>query len=260
MVEVRLREKKTGVKGKRAKWTLGLVIFVTVFPSVFALYLHFSQTQPTYKCADLPRAVIIDGIALTKPNPQFIQSVNETLRKAGLDVDVYQGKEVTINLLRNIGGYSLVILRMHSAIDKFGFLYVFSAEKYNETGYSNLRAYGAVKEAITFENQSYFALRADLLGYMSEKGVNGSTIILMGCNGTNSQYAINKLFKKGVKAIIAWNGYVDLGYSDNITLNLLKDIYEDNMSFQKAVEKIMNEYGSDPKWKSRIKYLTQTNQ
>ncbi|MEM2849117.1 MAG: hypothetical protein QXI36_02435, partial [Candidatus Bathyarchaeia archaeon] len=84
-----------------------------------------------------------------------------------------------------------------------------------------------------------------------------STIIMMGCNGTNSLYTIIKLFERDVKNIIAWDGYVDLSYSDKITLSLLKAVYEDRMDFPKAVEKVMDEYGADPLWKSRLKCLTQ---
>jgi hypothetical protein len=43
-------------------------------------------------------------------------------------------------------------------------------------------------------------------------GLNGSTIILMGCNRTGSKHALNRLLERGVKAIIAWNDYVDLEY------------------------------------------------
>ncbi|RLI10102.1 hypothetical protein DRO25_03675, partial [Candidatus Bathyarchaeota archaeon] len=110
--------------------------------------------------------------------------------------------------------------------------------------------------AYTFdENEGpYFALRADLLG---DKGsLSGSVIILMGCNGTNSKHATNKLFERGVKAIVAWNGYVDLEYSDNIILNLLKDVYRHGLGFQKAAEKLMSEHGPDPMWKSKLEYLT----
>jgi len=254
-----LKKKKKLARKRKIEWIIALqVVLIIVFLLILTKYFHGSSPQPGYS-VNPSRAVIIDGVALTKPNPQFIQSVKEILSQAGLKVNVYQGKEVTINLLRKIRGYGLIILRVHSAIDKFGFLYIFSAEKYNETGYSNQRICGAVREGITFENESYFALRADLLGYMNKESLNGSTIILMGCNGTNSQYAINKFFKRGVKAIIAWNGYVDLEYSDNITINLLKAVYEDKMNFQKAVERIMNEYGLDPEWKSKLECLIQTN-
>ncbi|MEM2696314.1 MAG: hypothetical protein QXU09_05190, partial [Thermoproteota archaeon] len=87
-------------------------------------------------------------------------------------------------------------------------------------------------------------------------GLNGSIIILMGCNGTNSEHAINRLFERGVKAIIAWDGYVDLDYTDRITLKLIEAVYKMGLGFEEAVKRIMDEYGPDPTYKSKFKYLT----
>jgi len=136
----------------------------------------------------------------------------------------YARKNVTIDLLRRIGGYGLLILRLHSAIDpRYGFLYLFSAERFNEAEYETRfgeeSVSGAVRQGITFEGEEYFTLRADLLGYMKQGGLNGSTIILMGCNGTNSDHAI------------------------------------EGLSFKEAVEKIMDEYSADPIYKSKLEYL-----
>ncbi len=251
-----MTKKKSAIK-RKIKWILALQsVFIAVLLLILAPYFHGPQSQPSYG-VNPSKAVIIDGIALTKPNPKFIQGAKEILSQAGLKVDVYQGEKVTIELLRKIGGYELIILRVHSAIHKrYGFLYLFSAEKYSVYRYIPEQIQGAVKEAYTFnENEGpYFALRADLLG---DKGsLSGSIVILMGCNGTNSKHAANKLFEKGVNAIIAWNGYVDLEYSDNIILNLLRAVYEHGLSFKKAVGKLMNGYGPDPMWKSRLECLT----
>lgn len=251
------RKKKKSAKKRKIKWALALqVASMAVLLLVLASYFHGPQPLSDHG-VNLLKAVIIDGIALTQPNPKFIQGVKETLSQAGLEVDVYQGENVTIKLLRNISGYGLIILRVHSAIyERYGFLYLFSAEKYSSSRYIPEQFQSAVKEAYTFdENEGpYFALRADLLG---DKGsLSGSVIILMGCNGTNSKYATNKLFERGVKAIVAWNGYVDLEYSDNIILNLLKDVYRHGLGFQKAAEKLMSEHGPDPMWESKLEYLT----
>lgn len=213
---------------------------------------------------DESKAVLVDGIAFTDPNPKFTRSVKEILSKANITLDIYDGEEVTINLLRKIGGYGLIILRLHSAIDERSrLLYIFSAEKFDSEEYE-LR-YGensleyklrAVRKGITFRNESYFALRADLLGDLSDKGLNGSIVILMGCNGTNSQQIISNLFRRGVKAVIAWDGYVDLNHTDEITVELLKAVYEEHMDFCEAVEKVMDDGGADPLWKSKLECLT----
>jgi len=258
---------KTGGKRVREKFLLILkVAFIVVLPCGLTLLYSgwFSGVNEPQSAGglgvDMSRAAIIDGIGVTKPNPEFMGGVKEVLERAGLKVDVYEGENVTIDLLRNIGGYGILILRVHSAIDlKYGFLYLFSAEEFNETEYdvrfSEEKRLGAVREGVTFENERYFALRADLLGYLRPNGLKGSTIILMGCNGTGSEHTLNRLFEKGVKAIIAWNGYVSLEYTDEITLNLIRAAYEKSLKFPEAVKKIMEEYGPDPVYESKLEYI-----
>lgn len=240
-----------------------LLCSALIFLTAAFFWKSFNMHQETFpQPADPYRAVLVDGIELTKPNPDFTKGVKEILNRSGLKLDIYEGSEVTINLLENLAGYGLIILRLHSAVDKYGLLYIFSAEPYNESEISRFGSeWGlAVRQAITFENESYFALRADLLGYKNkEEGFKGSVMILMGCNGTDSETVIQNLFKKGVKIIIAWDGYVDLDYTDEITLLLLKAVYERKLSFKNAVEELMKEKGPDPVWKSHLKYLAPPN-
>jgi len=265
------KRKRTGRRMLKRKIPLILKAVFIVF-LLCALVLLYSRwfsgvNQPTSSGGlgvDVSRAAVVDGIGVTKPNPEFIQGVKEILERAGLRVDVYGGRDVTIDLLRNIGGYGLLILRLHSAIDlKYGFLYLFSAEEFDEVEYDARfgveKGFGAVREGVTFENERYFALRADLLGYMGPNGLNGSIIILMGCNGTGSEQALNKLFGRGVKAIVAWDGYVDLEYTDKLTLNLIKTVYDEDLKFPEAVKKVMEEYGPDPTYKSRLRHLTKSS-
>ena len=214
-VSRKLREKSKKVRGKSreiGRWTriiqiISIIVILAVLagiiglnkPSVNSGSHSYEESTPL---VDKSKAVLIDGIAFTDPDPEFTMSVKEILSKANITLDIYEGEEVTINLLRKIGGYGLIILRLHSAIDERSrLLYIFSAEKFDSEEYE-LR-YGensleyelrAVREGITFRNESYFALRADLLGDLSDKGLNGSIVILMGCNGTNSQQIIDNLF------------------------------------------------------------------
>jgi len=68
----------------------------------------------------------------------------------------------------------------------------------------------------------------------------------MGCNGTGSAYSIKRLFERGAKAYIAWNGYVDPSYSDAVTIRLVTALYSGGLSPKEAVEKVMRELGPDP--------------
>ncbi|MEM2342236.1 MAG: hypothetical protein QXX94_07235 [Candidatus Bathyarchaeia archaeon] len=260
--------RKEKIHGGFRRWLpifhiLFILLLIFILTSLFyRWFLENKGSSQKGSSVDLFKAAIVDGIGLTRPNSIFIKNVKGILENAGLSVDVYAGENVTIDLLGKIGGYGLLILRLHSAIDTtHRFLYLFSAERFNrteyETRFSNILGVEptAIREGKTFENESYFALRADLLGYMNYGGLNGSTIILMGCNGTNSDHAIDRLFEKGVKAIIAWDGYVDLNYTDKITSELIKAIYEEGYDPNDAVRKVMEDYGPDPVYKSELKYL-----
>ena len=169
-------------------------------------------------------------------------------------VDVFQGESVTIDLLRNIGGYEIVILRLHSCIHTDGFLYLFSGEPYAESKYTAEQLQGAVRRGYTYSGDEgpFFALNAVFLGINNPLGLEGSTIIMMGCNGTGDSYSIQKFLEREVKAYVAWNGSVDLSYSDGATLLLVKTLSSDGATLKEAVKKVMKDIGPDPFYGSTL--------
>ncbi|MEM2569242.1 MAG: hypothetical protein QXT67_04810 [Candidatus Bathyarchaeia archaeon] len=193
-------------------------------------------------------AIIIDAVF----NPFFINKAREILQRAGFNVTVKAGKAVSIRLLDGFGGYGLVILRTHSAVAD-GFLYIFSGEAYSWRRYVIEQLHKTYRKAHTSAGEVVFALRGDLLG--SERGLIGSTIILMGCNGTSSTNVIKKLFEKGVKEIITFDGYTDFGYMDTAVLAFLNYVYRNRLSCEEAVKKVMETVGADPTWKSQMVFL-----
>ena len=64
-----------------------------------------------------PRAVIVDQLSLTVPNPDFVADATERLEAAGYTVDYFPGEEVTVEAYRGLpaAGYDFVLLRVHSA-------------------------------------------------------------------------------------------------------------------------------------------------
>jgi hypothetical protein len=223
----------------------------------FFLWNSFTTApQPAQQTAiEVPKAAILDALYAGSQDLAYEQSLTNYLSTAGYRVDVFRGENVTINLLRNIGGYKVLILRLHSAIHSSdGFLYLFSGEKYTQSKYVQEQLSGAVREGITFEGEEYFAINAVFLGGNNSTGLKDSTIILMGCNGTGSSYSIQRLMGRGVKAYIAWTGYVDLSYSDETTLALVKALYLEKSSVQAAVEEAMKEAGTEPGYNSVLEY------
>jgi hypothetical protein len=178
----------------------------------------------------------------------------QCISNAGYKVDLFRGTNVTVDLFRNIGGYKILILRLHSAIHTDEFLYIFSGEKYTESKYVNEQLTGAVRKGYTFNESEtpYFVLNAVFLGNNNPIGLNGTTIIMTGCNGTATPYVIQRFFERGAKAYVSWDGYVGLSHSDEATLRLVRAMYSEGLSPKEAVEKVMREVGPDPFYKSQL--------
>lgn len=204
--------------------------------------------------ANVPRAAILDGLYDKASNTTLTESMVQYLSNAGYVVDVYRGTNVTINLLRNIGGYKIVILRLHSTVHTDNFLYLFSGEEYTESKYVEEQLAGAVRKAYTFNESEppYFALNSVFIGTLKPNGLNGTILIMMGCNGTANQYVIQRFFQEGINAYISWDGYVNLPHSDEATLRLVKAMCLEGLSPKAAVEKVNNEVGPDPSYESQL--------
>ncbi len=247
-------------KRPRSRWLRNALILIVssmvIFSACFFWVNRPSVSQQAQDSADLnlPRAAILDGLYDKAPNSTLTESMVQYLSNAGYMVDVYRGINVTIDLLRNIGGYEILILRLHSAVHTDGFLYVFSGEEYTESKYVDEQLAGAVKKAYTFNESEppYFALNSVFLGKLKPNSLNGTTIILMGCNGTATQYVIQRFFQEGIKAYISWDGYVSLSHSDEATLRLVKAMCLEGLSPKAAVEEVNKEVGPDLSYKSKL--------
>ena len=205
----------------------------------------------------VPKAAILDGLWRTQPNLTFTENLRGCLEGMGFRVDIFQGENVTINLLRSIKGYEIIVLRLHSCIHTDGFLYLFSGELYTESKYVEEQLSGAVRRGYTFieSEPPYFALNSVFLGRDAPEGLSDSLIILMGCNGTNDPYSIQRLLERKVEAYIAWNGFVDLSYSDAVTLRLV-NVLSAGSSPKEAVQDVINKYGPDPHYGSILQCYT----
>jgi hypothetical protein len=246
-----------GPHSRRLRNTVFIVALGLLLLSACALLVNWSfapQQSQLYTNVNVPRAAILDGLWDTEPNSTLIESMVQYLSNAGYPVDVFRGTNVTIDLLRNIGGYKILILRLHSTINTDRFLYLFSGEKYTESKYAADQLAGTVRKAYTFNESEppYFALNAVFLGSNKPDGLNGTTVILTGCNGTATPYVIQRFFQKGIKAYISWNGYVDLSHSDEAALDLVRAMYSRGLSPEEAVEEANREVGPDPFYKSEL--------
>ena len=102
----------------------------------------------------------------------------------------------------------------------------------------------------------FFALSSAFLGINTPDSLEDATIVLMGCNATGDSHSIQRFLKRGAKAYLAWNGYVDISYTDAATIKLLEAIYSHGLSLDEAVDRLAEEIGPDPTYGSILEYFT----
>lgn len=74
----------------------------------------------------------IDALSDSEALDDFTVSLNDSLRSAGLALDVFQGAQITVKFLESFSdGYKLVVFRVHSALSSNGELYLSTAEPYS---------------------------------------------------------------------------------------------------------------------------------
>ena len=219
------------------------------------LFYNGSTTPSTASTGGggMRRALIVDGIRGVRFTGNFTDEARKLLEGLGYTVDVVQGEEVEVGFLLSVGHYDIYVLRLHSAVHD-GTLYVFSGELYAESKYTLEQLTGMVRKAyvLSGDEPPYFALNAVFLGARNPDGLRNSIVILMGCSGARDQLFIRALLERGVKAYIAWDGYVSIAHSDKATLELLKALIRDRLSPEEAVGKVMEIAGPDPVYGARL--------
>lgn len=246
---------------KRARIISIVVTFVIIFCliAVVSYYLVNYLLGPNstiyeiegYLSDDAPRAALIDALYSNHPNEEFTRSVNKTLREAGVKVDVYQGKEVTVEFLNRLnGGYKLVILRMHSALSTTNnALYLFTAEPFSTGKYvQELISKQMVEAYATNRSSSVFAVNWGFVKMFMTGKFDGALVIMMGCDGACDPWMAEEFINQGAIGYVAWNGQVLLSHSDRAILYLIQALYMENLPLEEAVEKTNSQIGEDPKW------------
>ena len=238
----------------RSKWlrtTIIVASFLLILTIGLFVWNSSNRTPPDsgqQPGLEAPKAAILDGLYSESPNLTFSQSLTNYLSAAGYTVDIFRGENVTIDLLRNIAGYKVMVLRLHSAIHSDRNLYIFSGEPYTESKYTMEQLTGSVRKANTTEGKLYFAINIAFLGKNKLDSFKDSTVILMGCHGVSDQDSVDRLLESGVKTYFGWTGYVDLSHTDEATLALVKALCLEKLSPEQAVQKAMTEVGPDRRY------------
>ena len=219
------------------------------------------------------RAVIVDQLSLTFPNPDFIDSATARLEGAGYVVDYYPGEQATIDLYRTFPAtdYDLVIIRAHSArfvaeregesVDE---AMLFTSDLYTEEKvvdferrYSDGEPVWAFGIARYVEGgEPFLGIGPDFVEHRMEGNFDGATVILMGCDILSGEELAAAFVDRGADVVVGWDRDVSANHTDLATEHLLQLLVDDQVPPEGAVEQTMAEVGPDPAFGSVLRSYT----
>jgi hypothetical protein len=253
-------------RGARRRVLLAGLAVVIPLVAAAALVIYTPLGEPLRDLNDggsatAPRAVIVDQLSLTAPNPSFAATARSLLEQAGYSVDYYPGEEVTVDFYRDLPtqDYDLLVLRVHSALTKLGDketddVSLFTNETYNETKYLDEQATQRLSVGAYYSGWpgEYFAVTPVFVRSSMKGEFDDATIILMGCYGLTSDMMAEALVRKGAKSVVSWDGLVTAPHTDAATEHLLRHLLLDGLTVEEATAQSMAEVGPDPQNDSRL--------
>lgn len=259
-------DKRTGRRPRRGadfRDKVAILIAVAILvPIVVFTFLNFyrsaeqSADLTTAGSASPPKAVIVDQLSLTQPNPAFAEAAASMLEGAGYAVDYYPGEEVTVEFYRNLAShdYQLIVLRAHSGIgSETGYVSLFTSEPYSDTRYLEEQRTGRFGRARYYEGgEAYFGINPEFIEWSMRGRFDKTVIIMMGCWGLTWTDMAEAFIERGAKTVASWDGLVLASHTDAATERLLQHLLIDGVTIQEAVTQTMAELGPDPWYGSTL--------
>ena len=211
------------------------------------------------------KAAIIDQLYLLEPNQSFIDNASQLLESYGFTVDLWQGKDITVDFYRKLPamGYKLIVFRVHSgllmSLEKEGAkpldtTYLFTAENYSTTRYVNDQLTDKVSNAMMYESYPLvFAVNSAFIKSASGRFDN-TVAILLGCESYYYDDMAAAFIEKGASAYVGWSTVVSLEHVDKAALDLLGNLCTANLTLAQGVKRTMAALGHDPNFGAYLKY------
>jgi hypothetical protein len=195
------------------------------------------------------KAVIIDQLELTQPNPDFVSQARDILAQGDYDIDYVSGEDVTVDFYRTLPSrkYDIVLLRVHAGIttevdsetgEKTGTEYVslFTGELYDETKYPSEQLNRQQARYENGEGDPLFGIGPQFVSKSMEGDFGGATIVMMGCDGLRSQTTAEAFLNRGAGGFVSWTKPVSAPHTDEATILLLQRLILEDLDLQQAVE------------------------
>lgn len=274
------KKKRLGTKAKiraekERERKIATALFTTLLLIIIILSAYFGYTylnsQAQFIGSAYPfKAVIVDQLSHMFPNNTFIQSVKKLLIDNGFTVDYCASDKVNVDFFRRLfgEGYSLIILRVHSAqIGETTQICFFTSQPYSKTQYIGEQISDQVfpatpqmtaLQAFTGNFPVYFAIGPNFIKQTSYTRLGNATIIAMGCDSLRWADTAKAYIEKGAKAYIGWNASVSASHTDTATTTLLQHLITEKQTIKQAVENTIKEAGPDPTYNSVLAYYPPT--
>ena len=230
----------------------GIVVFVR----------FYLPGQPSEDNVGELRAVIVDQLSSVRENETFVTSVIEELEDYGFEVDLYQGRNVTVDLYRRLAthAYKLIIFRAHSGLlaeneqikDR---TVLFTNEEYSQLNhYAEQLDDRLVMARVGEGYPMVFGIPPKFIVESMEGTFDDAAVIMMGCSGLFSRDLAKAFVDKGASVYVGWNGSVELYYVDEATPYLVRQLCSGNATVKEAVDSTMDIIGPDPEHKAGLEY------
>jgi len=257
--------KPSFLKRKRIMAITTLIAGSAVLAATAFAFVFWPSDAPPGK----PKAVIIDQLAITDPNPDFVNAAGVRLQDAGYAVDYYRSDEVTVDFYRDLPkqGYKLIVIRSHAsqkvferdpatgrAIEKDG-VALFTNERYSSfthTGDQRDYRLGVGSYPQLGITDKYFLIGPAFVQSSMRGKFHDATIVLMGCGGLSTKGMAQAFQQRGVTQFISWDTLVSAAHTDAATQALLSHLVTENLPAAEAVARTMAEVGPDPSYGSRL--------
>jgi len=188
--------------------------------------------------AQNPKACLIDALDSVQTRHNFTEKAAKLLKAHGYRTKIYTGDQVTVDLLKQLEGYDIIILRTHSGVFDGG-VWLFTGEEFDSSKHVLDQLAGEVHlSKCPGDPRLLFAVGSRFFEHYIED-VDGGLVVLMGCDGLKEHDLASTFVGLGAVGVLGWDGGVSLDDSDYAVLCFLEAYLEGG-----GVEEVVSGFGS----------------
>ena len=255
------KQSKGRLSKKGLPWFAWLLIALGI-AGIVVFVRFYLLGQPSPDNVGELRAVIVDQLSSLRENEEFVAKVTGELEDYGFEVDLYQGRNVTVDFYRQLPthGYKLIIFRAHSGLlaeneETQDRTVLFTNEGYSRAKYvAEQLDDRLVMARVDEDHPMVFGIPPKFISESMKGRFDDAVVIMMGCSGLFLRDLAPAFVDKGASVYVAWNGTVELYYVDEATAYLVRQLCSGNMTVKEAVDSTMDVIGPDPEHKAGLDY------